>query len=129
MRAADIVVTVTDSPTPVIAREWLRPGTHVNAVGASRPTTWEIDPRIYADAVAFCDRRESLQAEAGDYLQAAANGFVPGLDAVGELGELIVGTTVGRTSADQITLFRSLGLAIEDLAAAEFVAERSGRSG
>jgi ornithine cyclodeaminase/alanine dehydrogenase-like protein (mu-crystallin family) len=121
VRAADIVVTATDSPTPVIKREWLRPGTHVNAVGASRPATWEIDPRIYEDAIAFCDRRESLQAEAGDYLQAVANGFMPRVDAVGELGELVIGKRPGRTSDDQITLFRSLGLAIEDLAAAEFV--------
>jgi ornithine cyclodeaminase len=121
VRAADIVVTATDSPTPVIKREWLRPGAHVNAIGASRPTTWEIDPRIYEDAVAFCDRRESLQAEAGDYLQAVANGFIPSADAVGELAELVVGERKGRTSPEQITLFRSLGLAIEDLAAAEFV--------
>jgi ornithine cyclodeaminase/alanine dehydrogenase-like protein (mu-crystallin family) len=121
VRAADIVVTATDSPTPVIRREWLRPGAHVNAIGASRPTTWEIDPRIYEDAVAFCDRRESLQAEASDYLQAVANGFIPNAEAVNELAELVVGERKGRTSPDQITLFRSLGLAIEDLAAAEFV--------
>ena len=121
VRASDIVVTVTDSPTPVVDRKWLRPGTHVNAVGASRPAAWEIDPHIYADAVAFCDRRESLQAEAGDYVQAVANGFIPGVDAVGELGELVAGQRKGRTSPDQITLFRSLGLAVEDLAAAEFV--------
>jgi ornithine cyclodeaminase len=126
--AADIVVTVTDSPTPVILREWLRPGTHVNAVGASRPTTWEIDPRIYADAVAFCDRRESLCAEAGDYLRAVADRLIAGVEQVGELGELIAGKRKGRTSPDRITLFRSLGLAVEDLAAAEFVVERSGRS-
>jgi ornithine cyclodeaminase/alanine dehydrogenase-like protein (mu-crystallin family) len=124
-RAADILVTVTDSPTPVINREWLRPGTHVNAVGASRPAAWEIDPRIYADAIAFCDRRESLQAEAGDYLQAVAKEFIPSVDAVGELGELVAGKRPGRTSGDQITLFRSLGLAIEDLAAAEFVVARA----
>jgi ornithine cyclodeaminase len=129
VRGADIVVTATDSPTPVIKREWLRPGTHVNAIGASRPATWEIDPRIYHDAIAFCDRRESLQAEAGDYLQAVANGFIPRIDAVGELGALVVGELKGRTSADQITLFRSLGLAIEDLAAAEFVLARAARSG
>jgi len=122
--AADIVVTVTDSPTPVIQREWLKPGTHVNAVGASRPTAWEIDPRIYAAASVFCDRRESLNAEAGDYLQAVANGFVRGLDAIGELGELLVGDRVGRISREQITVFRSLGLAVEDLAAAEFVVAR-----
>jgi ornithine cyclodeaminase/alanine dehydrogenase-like protein (mu-crystallin family) len=129
VRASDVVVTVTDSPTPVVKREWLRPGTHVNAVGSSRPAAWEIDPRIYADAVAFCDRRESLQAEAGDYLQAVANRFIPDADRVGELGDLVVGQRKGRTSADQITLFRSLGLAIEDLAAAEFVVEKAGRSG
>jgi ornithine cyclodeaminase len=129
VRGADIVVTATDSPTPVIKREWLRPGTHVNAIGASRPAAWEIDPRIYHDAIAFCDRRESLQAEAGDYLQAVANGFIPRIDAVGELGALVVGELKGRTSADQITLFRSLGLAIEDLAAAEFVLARAARSG
>jgi len=62
-----------------------------------------------------------LNAEAGDYLQAVANGFVTGLDAIGELGELIVGDRVGRIAREQITLFRSLGLAMEDLAAAEFV--------
>jgi ornithine cyclodeaminase len=121
VRAADIVVTATDSSTPVIEREWLRPGTHVNAIGASRPTAWEIDPQIYADAVAFCDRRESLQAEAGDYLQALANGFIPNVRTVGELGELVAQARKGRTSPDQITLFRSLGLAVEDLAAAEFI--------
>jgi len=124
VRASDIVVTVTDSPTPVVKREWLKPGTHVNAVGASRPAAWEIDPRLYADAVAFCDRRQSLQAEAGDYLQAVANACIPGVDAVGELGELVAGERKGRTSPDQITLFRSLGLAIEDLAAAEFIVSK-----
>lgn len=104
VRASDIVVTMTDSPTPVIEREWLRPGTHVNAVGASRPSAWEIDPRIYADAVAFCDRRESLQAEAGDYLQAVGNGFIARADAVGELSELVAGERKGRTSNERVRL-------------------------
>src|SRR4029453_29596 len=99
------------------------------AGGARRPAAWEIDPQIYADAVAFCDRRESLQAEAGDYLQAVGNGFIPGGDAVGGLGGLVVGERKGRTSRDQMTLFRSLGLAIEDLVAAESVVGRAGRSG
>jgi ornithine cyclodeaminase/alanine dehydrogenase-like protein (mu-crystallin family) len=128
VRLADIVVTATSSPRPVLDREWLRPGTHVNAVGASRPIHCEIDPRIYAEAVAFCDRRESLRAEAGDYLQADEQRFITGADRVGELGELVAGERKGRTSDDQITLFRSLGLAIEDLAAAEFVLARAERS-
>lgn len=129
VRAADVVVTVTDSPEPVVLREWLRPGTHLNAVGASRPTASEIDPRIYADAVAFCDRRESLQAEAGDYLQAAARGLIADIDRIGELGELIVRKRQGRTAPGQITLFRSLGLAAEDLAAAEFIVKNNEPSG
>lgn len=126
VRAADVLVTVTDSPAPIMSREWLRPGTHVNAVGASRPWALEIDPKIYADAVAFCDRRESLCAEAGDYLRAVKERVIAGPEQVGELGELITGARKGRTSADQITLFRSLGLAIEDLAAAEFIVGKSG---
>ena len=128
-RAADIVVTVTDSPTPVIQREWLRPGTHVNAVGASRPAQWEIDPTIYRDALSFCDRRESLCAEAGDYLRAVAEGLIAGAEQIGELGELVTRKRQGRVSPDQITLFRSLGLAIEDLAAAEYIVAKAGRSG
>ncbi len=82
---------------------------------------WEIDPRIYGNAVVFTDRRESLCAEAGDYLRAAADGLIVGTDQIGELGELITGKRKGRTSDDQITLFRSLGLAVEDLAAAEYI--------
>ena len=70
---------------------------------------------------AFCDRRESLCAEAGDYLRAVADKLIAGPEQVGELGELVAGARTGRTSSDQITLFRSLGLAIEDLAAAEHV--------
>ncbi len=125
VRDADIVVTVTDSPTPVIASEWLRPGTHVNAVGASRPAQWEIDPRIYGGAVVFTDRRESLCAEAGDYLRAVADKFIVGTEQIGELGELVTAKRRGRLSPDQITLFRSLGLAIEDLAAAEYIVAKA----
>ena len=125
VREADIVVTATSSTTPVIAGEWLRAGTHVNAVGASRPGHWEIDPRIFERAVAFTDCRESMAAEAGDYLQAVSQGFITGPESVGELGELVTGQRKGRTSADQVTLFRSLGLAIEDLAAAEHIVSKA----
>ena len=121
VRAADIVVTATSSPTPVIAREWLRAGTHVNAVGASRPIHREIDTRTVADALLFTDRRESLEAEAGDYLHAVEEGLIPGHGHAGELGELLTGKRQGRASDDQLTLFRSLGLGVEDLAAAEHV--------
>src|SRR5262249_22093253 len=125
VRAADIVVTATSSASPVVEREWLRAGAHLNGVGASRPADWEIDPRIFQDAVAFTDRRDSLVAEAGDYQQAVSRGFVNAPESVGELSELLAGTRSGRTSDDQITLFRSLGLGIEDLAAAEHVVAKA----
>ena len=121
VRVADIVATVTSSPTPVIVREWLRPGAHVNAVGASRPIHREIDTRTVADALLFTDRRESLEAEAGDYREAVLEGAIEGPECAGELGELLTGTRPGRTSETQLTVFRSLGLAVEDLAAAEYV--------
>jgi ornithine cyclodeaminase len=129
VRAADVVVTATSSPNPVIAREWLRPGTHVNAVGASRPIHRELDTRTLADALLFTDRRESLEAEAGDYLDAVAEGSIEGPHVAGELGELLIGTREGRTSPGQLTVFRSLGLAVEDLAAAEHVLAKARETG
>jgi ornithine cyclodeaminase/alanine dehydrogenase-like protein (mu-crystallin family) len=129
VRVADIVVTVTSSPTPVIERGWLRAGAHVNAVGASRPIHREIDTRTVADALLFTDRRESLEAEAGDYREAIMDGALEGADVAGELGELLTGTLEGRTSDGQLTLFRSLGLAVEDLAAAEHVLAKALENG
>jgi ornithine cyclodeaminase len=79
----------------------------------------EIDARTVADAILVTDRRESLEAEAGDYRQAVSDGVIGGTDAAAELGELLTGKRSGRTSAGQLTMFRSLGLGIEDLAAAE----------
>jgi ornithine cyclodeaminase len=129
VRVADIIVTATSSPTPVIAREWLRSGAHLNAVGASRPMHSEIDTRTLADAVLVTDQRESLEAEAGDYRQAVADGVIRGTDAAAELGELLTGKRSGRTSAGQLTMFRSLGLGIEDLAAAEHVLAKALETG
>jgi ornithine cyclodeaminase len=129
VRAADIVVTVTSSPTPIIAREWLRTGAHVNAVGASRPVHREIDTRTIADALLFTDRRESLEAEAGDYRQAVEEGAIAGPAVAGELGELLTGTRQGRTSNEQLTMFRSMGLGVEDLAAAEHVLAKALEAG
>jgi len=104
-------------------------GAHVNAVGASRPIHREIDTRTIADSVLFTDRRESLEAEAGDYLHAVAEGAIPGAGVAGELGELLTGTRRGRTSKEQLTVFRSLGLAAEDLAAAEHVLAKALENG
>lgn len=115
---AGIVVTATSSAVPVLSGEWLEPGTHVNAVGACLPDARELDTAAVAGGVLFADRRESLLAESGDYVLAAAEGAV-GSDAIrAELGELLTGTAQGRRSEQEITIFESLGLAVEDLAAA-----------
>ncbi len=118
---ADIIVTATTSLTPVLEREWLSPGTHINAVGTYSPRAREIDSATMAAAALFVDRRESALNEAGDYLIAAREGVI-GPDSIrAELGEVLSGGTPGRTSNDEITLFKSLGIAIEDLAAAAYV--------
>lgn len=115
---AGIVVTATSSAEPVVQRDWLAPGAHINAVGACLPTTRELDTATVAAAALFADRRDSLLTEAGDYLHAAAEGAVGPDQIRAELGELLAGTAPGRADADEITVFESLGLAIEDLVAA-----------
>jgi len=118
---ATIVCTVTASPTPVLEGEWLSPGAHVNAVGASQPNARELDAEAVRRARLFVDRRESALHECGDLLAAMESGVVDEGHIVGELGELLTGQAVGRREASEITLFESLGLAVEDLAAAHEV--------
>ena len=117
---AGIVVTATTSATPVLERDWLAPGTHINAVGACLPHTRELDTATVAGAALFADSRESVLAEAGDYLLAAADGAVGPDHIRAEIGDLLAGIApdAGRRDAAEITIFESLGLAIEDLAAA-----------
>jgi ornithine cyclodeaminase/alanine dehydrogenase-like protein (mu-crystallin family) len=114
---ADIVVTVTTAAGPVLSRDWLAPGAHVNAVGSSIPTTRELDADTVAAAALFVDRRESTLNESGDYLFAVRERGLGPDHIRGELGELLAGTVAGRGSPDELTLFISLGLAVEDLAA------------
>jgi ornithine cyclodeaminase/alanine dehydrogenase-like protein (mu-crystallin family) len=119
VRGADVVVTVTSSREPVIRREWLKPGAHLNAVGASTPSAREIDTDTVAASALFADSRESLRNEAGEFQLAITQGKIAGEDHVrGELGEVLAGAADGRRSDEEITFFRSLGLAVEDLAAA-----------
>jgi ornithine cyclodeaminase/alanine dehydrogenase-like protein (mu-crystallin family) len=130
VRGADVVVTSTSSREPVLRREWLAPGTHVNAVGASSPTAREIDVETVAASALFCDSRESLRNEAGEYRLALEQGLISGEDHVrGELGEVLAGTRPGRRDPTELTLFRSLGLAVEDLAAAEHAVAGARRLG
>jgi ornithine cyclodeaminase/alanine dehydrogenase-like protein (mu-crystallin family) len=121
VRGADVVVTATSSPEPIVRRDWLAPGAHVNAVGSSIPTARELDADAVAAAALFADSRESMLNEGGDYLFAVrAAGIGPG-HIRAELGELLIGSHEGRRSRAELTVFKSLGLAAEDLAAAEHV--------
>jgi ornithine cyclodeaminase len=124
---ADIVVTATASPVPVLRREWIAPGTHVNAVGACLPGDRELDTATMAAAGLFADSRESVTHESGDYLLAERDGVDNPVRA--ELGEVITGAAPGRASDDEITVFESLGLAAEDLAAARYLYAEATRLG
>jgi ornithine cyclodeaminase len=120
VRGADVVVLATTSSRPVISREWLRPGAHVNAIGASVPSARELDTETVVAGALFCDSRESLLNEAGEFRLAVEQGAISGEDHVrAELGEVLAGIAPGRTDSEELTVFRSLGLAVEDLAAAE----------
>lgn len=128
VRGADIIVTATNSREPVLRREWISPGTHINAVGSSIAAARELDGATVAAASLFVDRRESTLNESGDYLFARVEGAISGPEHIrAELGEILTGAAQGRTSPDEITLFKSLGLAIEDLASAAFLYEKAQR--
>ncbi|HSE80182.1 MAG TPA: ornithine cyclodeaminase family protein [Gaiellaceae bacterium] len=129
LRGADVVCTTTSSPEPVVRRAWLAAGTHVNAVGSSIPTTRELDTETMAAAALFVDRRESTVNEAGDFLFAAHEGAIGPEHIRAELGELLTGEAEGRRSAHELTVFKSLGLAVEDLAAVEHVYRRARETG
>jgi ornithine cyclodeaminase len=125
VRGADVIVTATSSLEPVINKEWISPGAHVNAIGTHSPNSREIDSATMAAARLFVDRRESALNEAGDYLLAAQEGLITPDSIIGEIGELLIGTKTGRTSATEITLFKSLGLAIEDVVTADYLYQRA----
>ena len=125
--AADVVCTVTASREPVLRGKWLRQGAHINAVGASLPTTRELDTEAVKRADVYVDRRESALNEAGDLLIPIGEGAISADHIIAEIGELLSGPDHGRENGDEITLFKSLGLAVEDLAAAHYLHDRAKR--
>jgi ornithine cyclodeaminase len=129
VRGADIVCTVTSSAEPVLEGAWIADGTHVNAVGACVPTRRELDTAAVARARLFADRRESVLREAGDFLLARAEGAVDDAHVLAEIGEVLAGHAEGRRSSEEVTLFESLGLGIEDVAAAHVVVQNAQRTG
>ncbi len=130
VEGADVVVTVTSAREPVFAHGWLATGAHVNAVGASLPTHRELPTETVAAAALFCDSRESVRHEAGEFRRAMEEGAISGEDHIrAELGEVLAGAAPGRTGDTELTVFRSLGIGVEDLAAARVAVEEARRRG
>jgi len=121
---ADIVVLVTSSATPVIESGWVRPGAHVISVGACRPTQREMDPALTARARLFVDSRAAVLQESGDVVMGIQEGRFGPDHIVSELGEAVA-NNAGRRSDSEITIFKSLGMAVEDVTAADLVYRRA----
>jgi ornithine cyclodeaminase len=131
VRGATIVCTTTASAVPVVESSWLAPGTHINAVGACIPTSRELASDVIRRSRLYVDRRESALAEPGDILIPLGEGVIRKDHIIAEIGELLLagGERLRRRSADEITVFKSLGLAVEDLAAAHHVYHKARASG
>jgi len=126
---AEVVCTTTGSVEPIVEKRWLARGAHINAVGSCFPTTRELDTETVAHSSFFTDRRESCVNEAGDYILAASEGAVGRDHIKAELGEVLAGMHPGREHEDELTVFESLGIAVEDLASAELVTRRARERG
>jgi len=116
VRGAEVIVVATSATTPVLLGEWLSPGTHINAVGATRPDWRELDDEALRRARIYVESREAALKESGDII-AAGHVFA-------EIGEVVAGSKIGRESDEEITLFKSVGVAVEDIVAADLVFRR-----
>lgn len=125
LQCADIVCTATVSSTPVFADEDIAPGTHINAIGSYKPHVQEIPEQTVLRSLLIVDHRESALQEAGDLLIPMKKGYMQQTHIHAELGEIVAGKVIGRTSDQEVTLFKSVGIAIQDLAAATRVLERA----
>lgn len=126
---AHLICTTTATTEPILTGDLLEPGMHINAVGASVPFARELDGAAMARATLFVDRRESTLNESGDFLLARDEGFVDDDHIVAELGDVLVGNHPGRQRDDEVTLFKSLGLAVEDVAAGSVVYQNARTAG
>jgi ornithine cyclodeaminase len=129
VRGADLICTTTSSREPVVKGAWLRAGAHVNAVGACFPASRELDTDAVQRARLYTDCRESCVNEAGDYRLPLAEGTISESHLLGELGDVLTAKVAGRVSSDDITVYESLGIALEDLAAAHFIHSRAKETG
>lgn len=126
---ADIICTTTSAAEPILLGDWISPGCHINAVGSSIRSARELDTAAVVRSRLFVDRIESTVNEAGDFLFPKQEGALTDDHIVGEIGDILLGKLGGRETPDEITLFKSLGVAVEDLAAAYFVFHAAKRDG
>ncbi|HEV7128211.1 MAG TPA: hypothetical protein VGN32_12295 [Ktedonobacterales bacterium] len=129
VREADVIVTATPATEPLFAGEWVRPGTHVNAIGAFTPVMRELDSALLRRALLVVDQRAAALAEAGDLLCAIGEGALDAGAIHAELGELVLGSRPGRTDSERITCFKAVGLAVQDVAVAAAVNREAARLG
>ena len=124
---ADVICTTTAAAEPILEGRWLRSGQHLNVVGSSIPATAEIDVEAVARCQFFVDFKDSALELAGDFRRARESGAVGEQHILGSIGDVLAGKVMGRTSVQDITLFKSLGMVCEDLVAADFVLRESER--
>ena len=128
VRGADVVVLATNAVTPAIRNEWVGDGTHLIAIGACRPSQQEIDPALVARANLVVDSKAAALVESGDIVRPIQEGRITADHVRAELGDIIAGKTPGRRNASEVTLFKSLGQAIEDLVAADLAYRRAAQN-
>ncbi|PQA85995.1 ornithine cyclodeaminase family protein [Hyphococcus luteus] len=126
---ADIICTVTSAQDPVLERRWVSPGTHVNAVGSSFAGPAEIDNELVKDARFIADSREGVASQGGEFLRAKAAGLVDDSHIAAEIGDVFSGEAEGRRSAEEITVYKSLGHIVQDLIAAALLMKSMDKAG
>jgi ornithine cyclodeaminase/alanine dehydrogenase-like protein (mu-crystallin family) len=129
VKGADIICTTTAATEPVLLGEWISPGAHINAAGSSIPFARELDTQAVKTSRVFVDRRESALNEAGDLLIPMKEGALGEDHIIGEIGEILLSKISGRRSPEEITLFKSLGIAVEDIASADHIYKKAVESG
>lgn len=129
VRGADLIVLATASKTPVVENEWVAAGAHVMCVGACRPDQREMAPALVKRARLYVDSRAAALVESGDVVMNIAEGLFDKTHLRGEIGELVLGRAGGRTADAEVTVFKSLGMAVEDVVAADLVFRRASESG
>ena len=125
VRGADLIVTATTAKEPILQAEWLKPGAHINAVGSHRPDLRELDGATLARSNVFVDSRDAIMAECGDVLLALAEKSITADHVQAEIGEVLAAIKPGRTKTDELTIYKSVGIAIQDVAAAQLVYQKA----